>query len=83
MTLKDLQKEQKEFTTWLKTKRGVHTTGIRNNSSGTLSLCIYHTPELGVYDKKEIATELGGIPLMFEQTEPDKVKGAWEIKKLY
>lgn len=82
MTLKELQREQKEFTTWLKTKKGVHTTGIRNNSSGMLSLCIYHTPELGIHGKKEIATELGGIPLMFEQAELDKVKGAWEIKKL-
>lgn len=81
MTIKELQKEQTMFATWLKTQKGVHTTGIRNNSSGVLS--IYHTTELSVYGKKEIATELGGIPLMFEQTEPGKVKGAWEIKKLY
>jgi len=82
MTMKELQKEQATFSTWLKTKKGVHTTGIRNNSSGMLSICVYHTPELTVCGKKEIATELGGIPLMFEQTEPDKVKGAWDIKRL-
>lgn len=65
MTFDQLRKIEKEYSNWL-SKQGVIETKIQKTTEGSFALWLYYK-ELSIKKKKEIATELGDIPLKFTQ----------------
>lgn len=58
---------EKQYADFLNRQPNFHSTKIQNNENGKLVLWINYTTGMPIYVKKRIATELGDIPLRFNE----------------
>jgi hypothetical protein len=66
MKFDELRKVEKEFAEYLKKFPQIDSTKIQTNENKEWALWIIYKKGLSIADKREIATELGDVPLKWQ-----------------
>jgi hypothetical protein len=67
MTYDQLAKVKKDYSNWILNQPFCKDITIQKNSTNQWSLCIIHESKITSKDKRKIAIELGGLPVMFTE----------------
>jgi hypothetical protein len=74
MTYDQLVKVKKDYNSWILKQPYCKEVTIAKNSVSQWSLCILHEDKITSKDKRKIAVELGGLPVMFSSSKETLVK---------